>query len=270
MNKRNAILLAITAAALNAAPAADPDDLLRRATSAYDRGDFAAALDLCTRAEERSHDPGLVAYDKAAALYRLGHYRDAELHFRRCLDDAAGARRAGACYNLGNCLVQLAQGRDTKALTEAVRWYEQCLQRPDVDADLRASAEYNLEVAKLFLIEAQKKKEGRDSDAGENGNDPGAMKPGPTQPGADDLNTKPQPGTMGSDEQPGQQPLPTDQPPPPGVGNLPPIPDRDETVALSPEDALRYLQQAADRIQQERRAHERQTIKGPARGVKDW
>jgi hypothetical protein len=47
---------------------AAPDDLVRQGNAAYARGRFADALDLYTRAEERTTDPGLIAFIKDAAL----------------------------------------------------------------------------------------------------------------------------------------------------------------------------------------------------------
>src|SRR5262245_55390783 len=145
MSMRNKLLLVTSLALVSAASPADPQEFLRRGTAAFDRGEYVAALELFTHAEERAQDPGVVAYDKAACFYRLGRYRDAELHYRRCLEDAVGERRAGACYNLGNCLVQLAQGRDSRALIEAIRWYEECLKNAAPTSELYDDAGHNLE-----------------------------------------------------------------------------------------------------------------------------
>ena len=77
------------------------EELVRQGDAAFERGDYSAAVDLYTRAEDAITDPGLVAFNKGAALYRLAlaaddeasrrqWFREAELHYRRCLEDAVG------------------------------------------------------------------------------------------------------------------------------------------------------------------------------------
>src|SRR5262249_45410188 len=56
---------------LGAAPAADPDALLRAGHAAFARGDLAAAAALYEQAEQRTTDPGLVAFGLAAVRLRL-------------------------------------------------------------------------------------------------------------------------------------------------------------------------------------------------------
>src|SRR5262249_10134558 len=67
-----------------------------------------------------------------------------------------------------------------------------------------------------------------------------------------------------------QHPRPTTPQPPPGVGDLPPIDDREETVRLSPEDTARYLDQVAERVLREQRAFRRQSAPPAAKSWKDW
>jgi hypothetical protein len=86
------ICLAVVAVLLpGAAPNATVEDLLRRGNAAFDAGDYAAAVGFYDRAEERATDPGLVAYNKATALYRLAladakdsykRFRTAEVYYR--------------------------------------------------------------------------------------------------------------------------------------------------------------------------------------------
>src|SRR5262245_25905419 len=78
---------------LGAAPAAGVEELLRKGNEAFHNRQFQEALDYYEKAAERSSDPGLAAYNQAVAHYQLGHFRQAELHFRRTLEDAAGSRR---------------------------------------------------------------------------------------------------------------------------------------------------------------------------------
>ena len=90
-------------------------------------------------AEEWTTDPGLVAFNKAAALYRLGRFREAELHYRRCREDAVGARRAKLLYDLANCLVQRAGEHDAEALAEAIHLYDECRLDPNASRCFRTS-----------------------------------------------------------------------------------------------------------------------------------
>src|SRR5206468_3004640 len=62
-------------------------DWIRQGNAAFARDDLDKALAFYEKAEDATADPGLVAFNKAAVLYRLKRYREAELHYRRCLDD---------------------------------------------------------------------------------------------------------------------------------------------------------------------------------------
>src|SRR6516225_7775579 len=96
----------------SAAPALQPDELARQGNAAFERGDYELALKHYEQAEERSHDPGLIAFNEGAALYRTGRYRTAEMHYRRALEGAHGRRRARALHDLGNSLLQQAADSD--------------------------------------------------------------------------------------------------------------------------------------------------------------
>ncbi len=151
--------LPIFAIALLAAqpPATDDVDArLRAAQSALLAGDDDAAGKLYEGAGERSRDPGLIAFNLGAIHFRKGEYREAELQFRRALDDADApdARRARALYNRGVCLLRrggLAPYRS------AIDSFERCLTSDGADADLIRDAEHNLELAKLLWLEARAK-----------------------------------------------------------------------------------------------------------------
>jgi tetratricopeptide (TPR) repeat protein len=265
-------------AAVAAAPGLRPDDLVRQGNAVFARGDFAGAVELYARAAERTLDPGLVAFNEAAALYQLGRYRDAELHLRRCQEDAAGSRRARVLYNLGNCLVQQARGRNAQRLRQAIRNYEQCLELEDIEPELAADARHNLEVARLLLQKAHSARENQ-SDSSE---EQGGATPQPeeqrndVQPGGDQAMTTLPNGTdkagQAMNQAGARNPAAnkTGQPPPPGKGNLPPIPDEDELTEMSPEDAGLHLKQAAARIVQESRAYRERAVPAPPTNVLDW
>lgn len=250
------------------------NEVLGRAQVAFERGEFEAALKLYERLEERTADPGQVAYNKAAVLYRLTRHRDAELHYRRALEDATGRRRAAALYGLGNSLVQQGSSLGAQALGEAVRRYEECLALGE-DEPLPEDVRHNLELARLLWLQAKadqkepekgsSEDEMKDDPPEGNGMDPknsvGMGDPGASPRGVGDpMRVKPEPG---------KTPIKTDDVAP-GKGTLPPVPDADELKHLSPEDAAAHLQRAMQKVLRERREYERSTAKPPAAGVKDW
>src|SRR6202011_3040441 len=98
---------------------------------------------------------GLVAFNKAAALYRLGRYGEAESYYARCLEDAGEDRLPQALYNLANCLVQQARDTDTGMLERAVANYERCLRQEPKDSGLAEDARANLELTKALLARAK-------------------------------------------------------------------------------------------------------------------
>ena len=267
----------LTFTALAAAPVLRPDDLVRQGNAAFERGDFAGAVELYARAEERTTDPGLIAFNEAAALYQLGRYRDAELRLRRCQEDATGSRRGRVLYNLGNCLVQEARSRNPSRLREAINTYQQCLQQDGIEPELAADARHNLEVARLLLQKAQSSRESQNESSEDQGATPQPEEQrNDARPGGDQAMTTLPNGMDRAGQAVNQTgdrktaPNKTDQLPPPGKGNLPPIPDDEELNAMSPEDAAQHLKQAASRIAQERREYRERPIPAPPANVRDW
>jgi tetratricopeptide (TPR) repeat protein len=258
-----------------AAPTAKVEDLLRQGNEAFARKDYAAAVALYSKAEPLASDPGHVAFNKAAALYEQGEFRQAERSYRCALEGASEPRLSQARYGLANCLVRQGRELGPKALQEAVNLYDRCLRQENIDPDLAADARHNLELAKLLWLEAQARsadrpEEGPDeqtnpkppdpsaknSETG--GSDPGAGKP---DPGGSRIPVRPEPGT---------RPTPSNEQPAPGTGTLPPIPDDAELPPLSAEDAAAHLEDAAAKIARERHTHRKQSAKPVAPGVKDW
>jgi hypothetical protein len=230
----------------------------------------------------------MVAFNKAAALYRLAAqpdndgrraalYREAEQSYRRCLEDADGPRQAQTLYGLGNSLLQQGGERGADVLREAVRCYERCRAHPDVASvpDLADDARFNLELAKLLLLQAPAGNPNKPNDpnTSENPMDKDPPKPdNPKGPAEQGNNTGQKPVGVGErvKPEPGTTPIKTDEMTP-GEGQvLPPVPDKDEPVALSPEDAREHLLRAAQRVVRERREHQLRSVKPPARDVKDW
>jgi tetratricopeptide (TPR) repeat protein len=248
-------------------------DLLRQANEAFEAGDYARAVELYRQAEQRATDPGLVAFNKAAALYRLEQYSEAAQHYRRCLDDAAGPRRARALYDLATCLVQAAKDKDARQLEEAVACFRECRKLVPEGSELFVNAGENLELARLLWAKAR---------ANPSQPPPGSENENPEQPEAKDPrqdgsepNGSAQAG--GSDRQElskgqsdgGERPGEMNRQPTPGRGNLQTLPDTDELVPLPPEDAAAYLEQVAARIRHENQEHLRATTAAVA-GVRDW
>ncbi len=81
---------------------------------------------------------------------------------------------------------------------------------------------------------------------------------------------KPDPSGAPAKADDGSKPVETDVAPPPGEGHLPPVPDRADQPPLSAEDAARHLDQAAQRILQDLKAHRRSKAPAPAPNVPDW
>lgn len=260
--------------ALLAVSADTPDDATRRGNAAFTRGDYEAALAWYERAEERTTDPGLVAFNEAAALYRLGRYRDAELHYYRCREDAAGPRLTRTLFGLGNCLVQQSQGKNARLLGQAIRAYEESLSQGETEADLADDARANLELAKRLLLQAQTSAANKPPGTDNNPDNPPDSKAADTQPddaGNDRAATQPS-GKARNPATPrdGQgNPTVVDQTTP-GKGNLPPVPDADEPTPLAPEDAAEHVRRAAARIAREQHEHRLRTAPPVSSKVKDW
>ena len=261
---------------LGAAPVPDVETLVRRGNTAFANGDYQAAVDLFTQAEEYTTDPGLVAFNKAAALYRLGRYADAEAHYLRSREDAGGERRARVLFDLGNAVLQVARDQDVKGIQRAIGYYEECLRQEAAGPELIEDVKFNLQLAKELLTRAQAAKGSRDPDEANDGSDrsrdeqanqgAGGMD---FQPGVPDRRGR----ARAVNRRPGDtQRLPgsSSQEPPPGQGDLPPIQDQDELVKMSPEETARYLEQVAARVLRERREHRQQSRPPWARNVMDW
>ena len=145
------------------------------------------------------------------------------------------------------------------------------------EAELTADTRHNLELARLLLQKSRAAKESQ-SDANEDqaGNTQPEDQRSEAQAGGDQ-NALAQPDATGKAgpalNQPGERNAAaarTDQPPPPGKGNLPPIPDEDDLAAMSPEDAVEHLKQAAARIQRERQEYRQRALPAAPANVLDW
>jgi tetratricopeptide (TPR) repeat protein len=279
-------IVVILYAALCVSAASPPDwqMLLRQGDAAYARGDYTAAAALYEQAGDRTIDPGLVAFDLAAAQYRLALAsdanrvrlaREAEQSYRCCIEPG-DPRRARALYGLGNALLLRAGGLDADALKAAVESYRQCLAETNLDESLADDARHNLERARLLLLQippsAAHTKDESSGDVPPNTQRPPRETPGAQRkPGRDPSTGIGKPDKSGHPAKPneGTKPVETDVRPP-GAGNLPPVPDGADLPPLTAEDAARHLELASQRIEEDYKAHRRAKAPAPAANVRDW
>ncbi|MFO0848447.1 MAG: tetratricopeptide repeat protein [Gemmataceae bacterium] len=248
---------------------ADPDELTRTASAAFQRGNLTEADRLYQLAGERTRDPGLVAFNRAAVFVARGELWEAERHYLRALDDceAPTERRAKASYNRGVCL--LGRGGPAAVYRSAIAAFEQALDLLPGDDPLDADARHNLELAKLLWLKAREKEKAR---------------PRPSDLPPDLFPEPPRLPETGGSEDPGGTEASVGGPDPggtaagqagagrktPGAGNLPVLQDGDQPQPLSPPAARAHLRGLADRLASDRHKTARLLV-GPERpNVRDW
>lgn len=277
MRSRRALPFAVLALC-----AADPlhdsaEDTIRAANAAFQRKDAAAAEKLYAAAEERTADPGLVAFNTATLLFQKDDFRDAELHYRRALEDKACPpdRAAKAWFNRGTCLVR--RGGAAGVYRSAVACFERCLELEQPDPAQHLVRD-NLELAKLLWAEANRKEA-----KPKNPNEPveeDFQNPPPAPPVGDPGGTTEPGGMTETATTPKIEQVPgaaangnaqkTDAQAPGSKTNLPQLKDDDVLQPLTAEDTREYLRRTADRLKKDRQAM-LSTLYGPDRaGVKDW
>jgi Ca-activated chloride channel homolog len=266
---RQATLAGLFMAPLSAAPPAEEANALVRAgNEAFARQEYEEALVHYAGAEERSQDPGLLAFNSAAAYYRLGRYREAELHYRRCLEDdeVPAGRRALALFGRGNALVRQAGEQDAAPLAQAVAAYRACLAERAAPPDLRADARFNLEWAQLLWLKARARTPDR----------PGGAEPQP-RPDKKQSNSgdeEPSDSALGEEgrgqsksehKELGTRAQGSRKS---AAGPLQALPDNDRLVPLAADEVEAHLRRLAERIAGERR-HYYQS-RPHADSTKDW
>jgi hypothetical protein len=278
-------LLAAAIGISAASPAPDWEMLARQGDAAFERGDYAAAAALYEQAQDRTTEPGLVAFNLGAAKYQLALASDADRaslaaeaeEAFRCCTGAGDPRRARALYGLGDALLLKSDGRDAAALRTAVAAYEQCLSEATIEPALADDARHNLERARLLLRQVMPSG-ARTQDEPPPGDGPPKSQP-PDRPPGSQQNPSHDPSAVPAKLDPngrpvkpeeGPKPTETDAPPPPGPGNLPPVPDRADLPPLSAEEAARHLDLAAQRILQDAKAHRKSKAPTPPANVLDW
>jgi Ca-activated chloride channel family protein len=257
---------------IGASPVSDADDLLERGNLAFDRGEYETALGYYRQAEGRIGDPGLLGFNEGAALYKLGRYREAEVHYWLSRQDAAGERLARVLYDLGNAVFQQAGSRDAPLLQRAIAFYEECLSHTDSDPELLEDARFNLQLARERLKQAKSTKE-NPSDGSKSGAKPGedsAPEPSPPGVGAE-AGSENDAGTGRRAAQgAGNATDSRNAKHQGGIGNLPPVPDTDQLAPLSSADTSVYLKKAEERILSEHRAYHGKSVSRPSQNLKDW
>jgi tetratricopeptide (TPR) repeat protein len=286
---------------LGAASLPDADDLVRQGNAAFAQGEYDKAEAFYRQAEAASTDPGLVAFNKAAALYRAGQYKDAEKHYWLCLGDAgvevdaslrqrprqdlpaklrarAGTRLARVLYNVASCVVRNGGGSDGDALAWALVLYDQALRLSPSDPGLRADILHNLKLARDLIRLYPPKPAKRDSSSEETPENQDAKK-SKEREGSEQGNTrsdksgseKQEPGNSQDKSREGEEKNVKRGKRTAGKGNLAALPDTDELAALSPEEAATFLKGAVRRIhQEERRDYESQATETRSHKVLDW
>jgi tetratricopeptide (TPR) repeat protein len=145
-------------------------DPARAADEAYRRGDYAVAVEKYAEAAAESPDPERLAFNQAAALYRLRHFGNADQCYQSAGEHGADPRPAQADYDRGNCAFQEActggGSPDQGLLAQAAEHYRNCLRREQNTTgagSLFADARHNLELAKLLQAPAAPSEQQRDS-----------------------------------------------------------------------------------------------------------
>lgn len=254
------VLACLALALVSAAPLRPVEQQVRAGDAAFAAGHFKEALQHYGAAEVEARDPGRVAFNKAAAYYRLGSFAQAADHWRRALDDAAAPteRRARAAFQLGNAAMRLAQGNDRERLQEAVAAYRRCLAFSSLDPTLAENARANLDLALRLWLEASRR-----ADPG-GGNEKG---PGPSDPKTPGAKKQPGNGEKGPlektkengamKEKGGKETTPgKKEPRDDGMGGI--LQVRDGGVPsepLLPAEARETLERALRRIEEERRRY---------------
>ncbi|MCE9533033.1 MAG: hypothetical protein K8T89_18195 [Planctomycetes bacterium] len=274
------LILPLVILSVSAAP---PEDSIRDANKSFEKGEIKLALRLYEEAEEYGNDPGLIAFNKAAAYFAIDDVRQAEKHFRMSLDDAAAPRerRIKALYNLGNCLVRQAGEKDYKTFRDAIRCYELCLDEQP-EAGLRTDAAHNLELAKLLWRKALA---GQSDPPTPNTDDP-PEQPRPTEPKKETPGMSEAKEPKTKDFDPTKDKLPKDPKkieiegkleakktidvPKPNPSRAPLIPDSDQLNPLTKEETRLALQFAEDRLRKERQRNRVERTTPENASGRDW
>ena len=248
---------------------------MRQGNAAFTAGDFDAALGFYAQAEPRAVDPGLVAFNQAAASFRLGRFADAVAGYRQCLEDDQAPRRArrAPSTTLAPRLSSRPAARAPACWDKPWRAFRACLAQPSLDADLAKDARHNLELAQLLWLQARAANPHEEAgDGGAQPPEPRRFRPGAADPQKQDSHGEPAQDGRDPAAQPGDdgQAKPGD-----GArdqlhgGPRQVLPDSDEVRPLPPADADELLARIVARIAGERRQHWQQSAPS-AKNARNW
>ena len=242
-------------------------------------------------AEVLTVDPGLVAFNRATVLFHRAQtgnpelYAEAARQYYLALSDAScpADRAARAWYNRGTCLLR-QHGATTSLYRSAIACLERCLDSTATDAPLRASASYNLKLAKLLWNEARKKEKKEDNPNRDlppedprseqppdspSGFDPrtGVPESGDGNAGNESPKVVPQHSTaagMKATAAQGQLPAPG------ATGQVHPLEDIREIRSLNPEQTRDELRRTAERLRRDQQIMRMTLYGGERTGLHDW
>lgn len=255
---------------LSAEPLPSVEDVVRLGNAAFTRQDFGDALKLYAQAAAATNDPGLIAFNQGAALYRLGRFAEAAAHYQRCLDDQAipPNRLARANFDLGTALLR-ADNQNRRQLEQSIAAYRRCLDAGP-PPDLQSDAIHNLELAKWLWSRAKPTQDTAPPNAPDGQAEPPTTPDQGREPSSQQADGQGQETEQGM---PGKKGIET-----PGLdakqkklahGPLQVLPDADTLTPLTPEEAMAHLERLAQRIQRDRRSAWRISATPPPH-VKDW
>lgn len=157
-------MLLLSLLAPQAVQAAGSRDLARQGLEAYEKGDFATALERFLAAQAEDPDSPATAYNAGAAAYKNQDHAQALAQFQRAAQSLAQSldhklEQAGllakSLYNQGNAAYRLGR------LPEAVSLYEQALELAPDDQDTRLNLDF---VRRQLERQEQEKQEPTDQD----------------------------------------------------------------------------------------------------------
>lgn len=267
------------------------DELIRRANAAFERDDLAEAERYYQSAEVLTADPGLVAFNRATVLFHRAQtaqpelYAEAARQYYLALSDAScpADRAARAWYNRGTCLLR-QPGATTSLYRSAIACLERCLDSNTTDAPLRASASFNLKLAKLLWNEARKKEKKEDNPNRDlPPEDPRSEQTPESPTGFDPRTGMPETGDGNSgNESPKVLPQHSmaegmkataahGQSPAPGAtGQVHPLEDIRDIRSLNPEQTRDELRRTAERLRREQQIMRMTLYGGERTGLHDW
>jgi Ca-activated chloride channel family protein len=127
-----------------------------RAEQAYNKKDYAKALELYQEAQTRNPDSDTLSYNLGNTFYQLGKYEEAAKQYGRILEKESPAVAPPSLYNMGNTLFQMGrQTQNQEFLQKSLKAYKQSIKVRPEDED----AKYNYELVKRFLKEQEKKQQ---------------------------------------------------------------------------------------------------------------